>query len=385
MLKLYDDFEVWMRRNRYGRFRPAGWRTTFEQQQRLEHRRRQGGVGWLPGSVHGLGPGQGRALPLRGSAPGQRDADSTAAAGGAGAGMPTSRSVPINLHEQRRGARPSAATVAEPHSPWLTLASVPGSPHPAQAPSSLATRGSAESSSVSGQALDQAPAITHSGAESAASGLSRSSSVSYQAISTAGAPDAESSPHTRPSYPAAAHTPLSAASQQTSASGMRSGGFGPSPDRTGAGSAWRDVWQYAIRSVLYDLRMRRCATNAPRCVPLTRAAMVLLSMWCFASRFCIALVRVALGPRAAAHACRCQLCTFICCALQPCLLPILLLLRPPLLAAGKCTSSASCAASTLLCTAPAWRRSAQLLSLPGHSRTAPPRTPLTTASLTWTL
>lgn len=282
-----------MRRNRYGRFRPAGWRTTFEQQQCLEHRRRQGGVGWVPGSVHGRGLGQGRALPLRGSAPGQRDADSTAAAGSAGAGMPTSRSVPINLHEQRRGARSLAATVAEPHSPWLTLASVPGSPRPAQAPSSLATRGSAESSSVSGQAL----------AESAASGLSRSSSVSYQAVSVARAPDAEGSPHTQLSYPAVAHAPLSAASLPTSASGMRAGGFGSSPDRTGAGSAWRDVWQYAIRSVLYDLRMRRCATNAPRCVPLTTAAMVLLSVLHFASRFRIAPLPFASRPCAASHVC----------------------------------------------------------------------------------
>ncbi len=209
-LELADDAEVWSRRNRYGRFRPPGWRTAWE-------RRSSRNAALIGGaSLSSFGGSLPAAVRRTGSLGGAQQGPSSA--------MPLvpSRSFP-GLHGMP-----------------LREVAVPAE----------------GAGGVSGD-LPPGP-----------------SSPSFRVPDAAGG--------SRQDIPSAA-----------------------------AGSAaavtWRDVWRYAGRAVLFDIRMRRRSTNAPRydsCYPETLTARLLTSDAMLREPLCISGSFMSLG--------RCDACTSIC-------------------------------------------------------------------------
>ena len=204
MMQLADDSDIWARRNRYGRFRPPGWRSRREQ---LRSRpKTASAVQWPvrpPSSDFTAMPSwivpQDQGMDHPRISTGSRSQDESP---GPVPLLHTSRSSPDDLGITRLSDQEPPASSAPCQQP---LSSHPDS-HPSESLGVL-------------QSPLPGPGDTLSSPKEAPAG---------SAVSTV---------------------------YRHSASGgaIRS-------------VSWREVWRYAVRSVLYDIRMRRHSTNAPRSV-----------------------------------------------------------------------------------------------------------------------
>ena len=203
MMQLADDSDIWARRNRYGRFRPSGWRSRREQ---LHRPKTASAVQWPvrpPSSDFTAMPSwivpQDQGIDHPRISTGSR---SQIGSPGPVTHLHTSRSSPDDLGIVRLSDQEPPASSVPYQQP---LSSHPDS-HPSESLSAL-------------QNPLPGPGDTLSSPKEAPAG---------SAVSTG---------------------------DRHSASG---GAIRP--------VSWQEVWRYAVRSVLYDIRMRRHSTNAPRSV-----------------------------------------------------------------------------------------------------------------------
>ena len=235
ILQLVDDSETWARRNRYGRFRPPGWRT---QPESSPHRRGS------PGGASFAG------------------------------GVPASRSTAGSLNVVL--GRTCSAGAVQMHQDRPFAESPRSAPLPLL-PTSWSVPGGLESSSAA--STSQAPAFellpdTVPGG-SAPNSLEPMAPPhgwrSYAAVTASPSPFAASTPPELSS--SGLYLQAGGESSRLLSSGGMSGSVlleavpeWPPPAPSQGRVTWQDVWRYAGRAVLYDIRMRRRSTNAPRWV-----------------------------------------------------------------------------------------------------------------------
>ena len=214
IIQLADDSETWARRNRYGRFRPPGWRSRREQ---IRHSRNASATGLISDGRPTLSS-EVTGTPASGGSP-QLDR------------FRSFSEAPCSIE--------TASTAVPPQSPAGDSGPLPR----------IAARSGSSGGSAAGSAAGSAlPVLLH---------VSRS--IPGDLV---GRRD--------PAAGALPHQPLSFTQQPSHLPGSLGGAHlqEASPEGLQRGDAakqvtWQDVWRYAVRSVLYDIRMRRHSTNAP--------------------------------------------------------------------------------------------------------------------------
>lgn len=198
MMRLADDAEVWARRNRYGRFRPPGWRSQHE---RLRQREASSSkpLERVPGTAL---KAKASRLGRVGSAGGESSiAKSLLTASGGSGSLGGSGPLPI-LHASRSTPVDLEGALLSNHAPFESIIH-----------------------------------LQHSGS---------SENLDHHEVHS------QEIPHE------------STYEDSKSPSHDERDRLTPLPSPRGSAVDWQEVWRYALRSVLYDIRMRRHSTNAPR-------------------------------------------------------------------------------------------------------------------------